>query len=149
MASGDGVASSGETWSNSILFDDNKRQWKWNGSPTGLRGFIQSQLNLQGSWDEKNNGNQLVFKCHDRSVTSNWYNKTSTLQVQGLNKDQLTRDIAHWASKSSTKSPSSLIDITLTFYRLRAARHSKQPLRLNCHLLFNQTEIHRVKAVSA
>ena len=78
MASGCGVVSSDETWSNSILFDDNKHQWKWNGSPTGLRDFLQSQLNLQGSWDQKNNGNQLVFKCQDRSVTVNWYNKTST-----------------------------------------------------------------------
>ena len=150
MASGGGVASSDETWSNSISFDDNKHQWKWNGSPTGLRDFVQSQLNLQGSGDEKNNGNQLVFKCGDRSVTINWYNKTSTLQVQGPNKDQVTRDTAHWANKSSTKSPPSLIDIIYhPFHRLWAAKRWKPLLRLNYHLLFIKTEIHRVKALSA
>ena len=51
--SGGGVVSSDETWSDSILFDDNKHQWKWNGSPTGLRNFVQSQLNLQGSWEQE------------------------------------------------------------------------------------------------
>ena len=113
MASGGGAVSSDESWLNSILFDDNKHQWKWNGSPTGLKDFVQSQLNLQGSWDEKNNGNQLVFKCQDRLVTINWYNKTSTLQVQGPNKEQVTRVIANLANKSSTKLPSSLVDIIL------------------------------------
>lgn len=48
MASGDGVASSDETWSNSILFDDNKHQWKWNGSPTGLRDLDNPNSTYKG-----------------------------------------------------------------------------------------------------
>ena len=99
--------------SDSILNDNVVSAISNNDPSQNLTEDGQSQLNLQGSWDEKNNGNQLVFKCHDRSVTINWYNKTLTLQVQGPNKDQVTRDIVHLANKSLTKSPSSLIDITL------------------------------------
>ncbi|CAH3156256.1 unnamed protein product [Porites lobata] len=48
-------------------------------------------------------------------------------QVQGPNKDQVTRDIAHWAKKSSTKSPPSLIDIIYhPFHRLWAGKHAHQ-----------------------
>ncbi|CAH3156269.1 unnamed protein product [Porites lobata] len=47
--------------------------------------------------------------------------------VQGPNKDQVRRDTAHWANKSSTKSPPSLIDIIYhPFHRLWAAKKAHQ-----------------------
>ncbi|CAH3193187.1 unnamed protein product [Porites evermanni] len=48
---------------------------------------------------------------------------SKSTQVQGPNKDQVTRDTAHWANKSSTKSPPSFIDIIYhPFHRLWAAK---------------------------